>query len=879
MAAASGGGSAFSFQEEGFSTPLRTRAPYRGQMERSPRMFDATLKDPADVVIGGGLGGIFSALLLKKTYQALGKEGWRVVLLERNPHLLMGASLMPGRLHLGGEYPLHPETANDCLTGAVFYRQLLRGVYTEISAIQYLINKATVQAEELTSEQQREAYEQIRTQYGEIYRKFEEEGGDTNDLWGSPEDFFRALDEGELPASGVFDSGIATQEKGLDPVKTGVLLTMLLDESGVEVSLDTEVRDVEHVQPDNRFILSTSHGRIAARNVVNATWEKIYSLDCKAKRDKRIQDEMEGQEEVKRYEIFARAMLLADISECFEEETKMDEISSYLSFLKDKGGMFSPVNRNVALIYWPDKEGAYIGGSYLGGSRDHLTPKVRKKINKERKEEREPGPRSNRILEDAKRKYPIINKKGGGAKPIRLIIRPTLSINTPLEARQHKPVEVIVNGWFHALPTKATFAPLTAIEAVQHILLRMEILEEPSIKEEETDLPPIPEPVGRRQRIKEFFLRFDREGERLWVMPEELRLGDFHEYEEGVIDLSMLRFAYERRLPISIALEERRPFTSFEDDFHYLLSRKPQQLNLAGIELSYAEKNLLMEYIEEEDSALESLNLAYESFTNMMTRLINALDKNESLKQLTLRRMRFTENQFIRLLRVLSRKKLVYLDISQNDLGGSPYRMSDALSRLVDFIGNNECPTLRCLNIEEIRMREEDEDQILEAKSLRNRKMRTHKETDSFELRYTSGKRNKQHDIDIIRISGERRPLEVQREENSQLSLPFSPLASQESDTSGTRDRLRSASGFTDPVNPDSRPDAEALAEEFFGEEAGGAQLEPPPKRRRKSGSLKPSRRAYSTFTREFSPAFPAERLNRSRKKDIRTYFSVKKEK
>jgi len=125
-------------------------------------------------VIGGGLGGVTTALMLAKD------PHYHVTLIEAQPTVLNGACVSAGRLHLGGEYPLDSKTAHDCLLGAIIWKLLMpKNIYTPAPPMKFLLAQKTQEHGEkypeddkaLTLDKYLTAYEKIREEYERIFFK------------------------------------------------------------------------------------------------------------------------------------------------------------------------------------------------------------------------------------------------------------------------------------------------------------------------------------------------------------------------------------------------------------------------------------------------------------------------------------------------------------------------------------------------------------------------------------------------------------------------------------------------------------------------------------------------------------------------------------
>ncbi|WP_232224338.1 hypothetical protein [Candidatus Paracaedibacter symbiosus] len=137
--------------------------------------------------------------------------------------------------------------------------------------------------------------------------------------------------------------------------------------------------------------------------------------------------------------------------------------------LGEGGGMFSPFNSQVGLVYWPNEEGSYIKTFSLDISDPKSWETVKEYILSEQSKEL----RLTRIIENLTEKYPCLK----GARGIDLIVRPTLSYSEDLAQRPHEMVQIWSDGhWIKAQSLKATFAPLTALQVIYWTLKNAENL-------------------------------------------------------------------------------------------------------------------------------------------------------------------------------------------------------------------------------------------------------------------------------------------------------------------------------------------------------------------------------------------------------------------
>ena len=128
------------------------------------------------IIMGSGYTGILSAIHLANLRNIDNQPLFKVILLEKGPHLMGGASMIAGRLHLGGEYPLNRTTAQDCLHGALLFRQMIPQGYTDIPAVTYVVDsQSQVQAERsngaqgLSTKKMVAEYQYLTNRYAKYY--------------------------------------------------------------------------------------------------------------------------------------------------------------------------------------------------------------------------------------------------------------------------------------------------------------------------------------------------------------------------------------------------------------------------------------------------------------------------------------------------------------------------------------------------------------------------------------------------------------------------------------------------------------------------------------------------------------------------------------
>ncbi|HXF90609.1 MAG TPA: FAD-dependent oxidoreductase, partial [Candidatus Nitrosotenuis sp.] len=236
------------------------------------------------VVIGGGYTGILSAVQLARLKDINDKPLFKVTLLEQNSTLLNGASMVAGRLHLGGEYPLDTLTALDCLYAGLLFWQMIPQGYTKIPGVTYLIDKKSEEQPQSISDSRFlnrakmiEEYRKIQARYEIYYHHLKKDDRYLNNsFFGEPKNLLQIVEPHDEVTKG-FAGGIETRERGINPALMGAFLEEQLKISGVKVRFFEKV--IEAVPEIYGYKLKTHLNHYQADIVVNATWDQAPSLD------------------------------------------------------------------------------------------------------------------------------------------------------------------------------------------------------------------------------------------------------------------------------------------------------------------------------------------------------------------------------------------------------------------------------------------------------------------------------------------------------------------------------------------------------------------------------------------------------------------------
>ncbi len=442
-------------------------------------MIEPSVGPEKIVIVGGGLGGGLAALFAARA-------GYKVTLVEQQDKIFNGACLLASQLHLGAEYPLDPQTAEDCLRGAAIWKLMMpRHIYTNYP-MRFMVTAATEKRANdlrkqnrraakrgeperpfLTVEKNRDAYEVVRQKYqaliDEIHDVTHWKREDIQArLFGSPEKgqgkFYHEIDpEREpnefryYPQHGRYRmaGGIKTQQIGF---KIANYLSQLEFElsrhPNIEVVTNHEVTAIkEHGERGYEVVCAngkTFHGD----QVIRAAWESGMMLDTPHR----------GADHSKTVTVYRRAMAVVDIS-----AIPSVDMAGTFALEGEDGGMFCQWTDKSAVLYHPGT--AYLGEKILTAKDSHVP-----------KEWRQPLARGQEqamlktYREKLLRIYPFLQK--ADFKNGKIVVRYTLNFQDQLHQRRHEATEEIKPGYHTLDPTKLTLAPQAAIEAMEAVRAR-----------------------------------------------------------------------------------------------------------------------------------------------------------------------------------------------------------------------------------------------------------------------------------------------------------------------------------------------------------------------------------------------------------------------
>jgi hypothetical protein len=399
-------------------------------MNRRPELH------PHIAIIGGGITGVIAALFLARIFKS-GNRPISLTLYERRNDILQGASLELARLHMGGEYPLDRQTADDCVTGAFLFAQIFpKQVFSEIQGIDYLVHADSVTAGKLTVQQLLESYEGSRSLYSDYYRS-----AAANDYYsplGDPAKLYRVLAETELKPG--IAGGISTNELGFKSTSLNQFLNELIkNESDIQIDSNCHIVEAKPEGEGYRLFDNDSKSSFADI-VINSSWESASFLNRKIAPDAEIPA------------AYLRALGIADISAC-------GPVSRPTFILLDEyGGMFSPVDESKALLYAPLDELSHIRRLMP----EDLQPDMLATLTVTSKKQDE---LKTKLYDHIVKLYPHLKRM----QIEKLHISPTFSFDQDISKRRHLAAAMIAPNWYSLICTKATYSVWAALQIVSLI--------------------------------------------------------------------------------------------------------------------------------------------------------------------------------------------------------------------------------------------------------------------------------------------------------------------------------------------------------------------------------------------------------------------------
>lgn len=415
-------------------------------------------------IIGGGIAGCLTALMLAR------RQNYHVRLIEAQPELLNGASIMASRLHLGGEYPLDPQTMRDCIKAASIWKlNMPEDIYTKCRTMRFFTTEEAAEQETLTPPMYMRAYqENVVKPYEDIIVKINarkplrKKQDIQYSLFGKPDKLLRfvhrketrefADDSGDTHVAG----GFISKEPGLD---IPLYLSAIEDELGrqqregnIEIITNCKVKkDGLQRQPGGSYKISC----------VKDGEDYVFNAPQVVQTVAEHGPEITPLRPESKMAVYNRAMILLDTTKC------KNPISP--TFIIDPkgahGGMISPYHilkeKGTAIGYVPSEVSAYRGGDTTLTHASSSIPNDWEEIpsTQDHKRARDVWMRS--YFKELLQRFPMLE----GARPIGLIVRNTINFQESLEQRRHEITKETERGLVVANPTKLTFAVQTAMEA------------------------------------------------------------------------------------------------------------------------------------------------------------------------------------------------------------------------------------------------------------------------------------------------------------------------------------------------------------------------------------------------------------------------------
>lgn len=287
------------------------------------------------VVVGAGIAGCLAAVTRSRA-------GYDVVVLEKQQARSEGTypvctqtSNIVSENHSGAEYPFDPQSARDCLDGRIenerFFPELIYGgkTYSRIIASRSMMDDG----HDIVG-QCRTNMDVIRTHYA---RRCAEDP--VNAVFGDPSEICR-----EVPTvDGVNDvaAGFLTPQRGMNPVLVSTVLDWELRQCGVDFREGSSVDSVT-LRPDGRYDVAYTAAD-GTRRTLLADQVSLCSATAAFGMAKRLNPAIE----FPRLFMALREILYVDLPD------GTDKNFTCLKLEDSYGGMLSPLNEHVAMIYHP----------------------------------------------------------------------------------------------------------------------------------------------------------------------------------------------------------------------------------------------------------------------------------------------------------------------------------------------------------------------------------------------------------------------------------------------------------------------------------------------------------------------------------------------
>lgn len=446
-------------------------------------------------VIGGGRGGVETALMLAKQYIRDRRTGesrpkYHVTLIEAQDHLLNGASLIASRLHLGGEYPLDPQTAADCVKGAVIFKLLMPdNIYTPAPPMKFLVAEATeaegkadpANPKALTLDKYQKSYVAISDLYekalqrlkGVLKVNFEKtvnkwdaarlaEKQAQDRLFGPADELFHRFSEDEKHLYAAYNQGKTAIAGGFQSKEPGINVGKYLAMLQQEVEKQEALGNITLLK-GCRIKKDGIEGKLGNFHLLDKNGNTLLNEDGTPRRfdqvilaawrdNPAIENHLKQEESPKSLTVFKRAMMLVDLPRTWKTPPAFIMLGA-------SGGMLSPYNDKTAICYLPTLEAAYRKNITLDDKNSSL-PENWDDITPKEKEEW-----TERYFALLKKRFPELKS----TKNPRLIIRDTISFQTDIDQRPFETVAEVGSR------THAKFTQVQAIKTEQ--VQNMEMVE------------------------------------------------------------------------------------------------------------------------------------------------------------------------------------------------------------------------------------------------------------------------------------------------------------------------------------------------------------------------------------------------------------------
>jgi glycine/D-amino acid oxidase-like deaminating enzyme len=282
------------------------------------------------VIIGAGIGGCLSAI-----FRAV--AGYRVLLLERAAAedgilpICREASAVVSEFHSGAEYPFDEKSAKDCLDGRIQGERVFpEAIYGDKGYSRIIASRKMSQGAEDVILACRNNLSVLRSHYAEKIA-----ANAANAVFGDPSEAFREISPEEVS---VKDAGAAfiTAQRGINPTIVAAILEHALKRMGVLFVADANVQNIIKCQKGFKVQLE-NQSSIEANQILIAAGHWGF----------RLARSLDGKFHFPRIYTALRDIHFVGLSNW--------KTSNYTILkLEDRfGGMFSPFNPSVAMIYYP----------------------------------------------------------------------------------------------------------------------------------------------------------------------------------------------------------------------------------------------------------------------------------------------------------------------------------------------------------------------------------------------------------------------------------------------------------------------------------------------------------------------------------------------